>query len=271
LNAKEGEMIPAGNPGAGLEEWPRMHVTFRVEKAYKGDLGSEVEISTGLGGGDCGAVYTSGLPYLIFARGPSLRELSVNRCSPGGWIGGSDAASELRYLRGERPVPIDLLPFLGWYDKGHEAEQEKRRRQYEGDGERFEAITGKICGKAAIEDLQGSVNGTISFLSVTGYSPLEHPMVGVDSTGSFCSGRLGPGKYYLYYERGTEKRIDHAVYYPGVSDRRQATTVEILPGQSPSDISFHIPNQKTFSVRGIISIDDKSGLRDAKSRSLSLA
>src|SRR6267142_3900453 len=38
LSAKAGELIPADNPGERNEKWPRMLVTFRVQKAYKGHL-----------------------------------------------------------------------------------------------------------------------------------------------------------------------------------------------------------------------------------------
>jgi len=54
------------------------------------------------------------------------------------------------------------------------------------------------------------------------------------------------------------------MYYPGVSQRAKATTIEVGAGQILSDITFKVPVQKTYAVRGIISTNDKSGL-DARS------
>jgi hypothetical protein len=83
LNAKEGELIPAGNPGANRNSWPRMLVTFRVQRAYKGDLGPEVQLRSSLGGGDCGAQVDPGLACLVYADGPTLGGLGVSMCSTG--------------------------------------------------------------------------------------------------------------------------------------------------------------------------------------------
>ena len=55
-----------------------------------------------------------------------------------------------------------------------------------------------------------------------------------------------------------------AVFYPGVSERIKATTIEVSAGQTQSGIKFKVPVQKTYAVRGIISANDKSGL-DARS------
>lgn len=50
------------------------------------------------------------------------------------------------------------------------------------------------------------------------------------------------------------------MYYPGVTERSKATTIQVDAGQNKSDIRFNVPAQKTYSVRGIISTNDKSGL-----------
>jgi len=60
-----------------------------------------------------------------------------------------------------------------------------------------------------------------------------------------------------------------AVFYPGVSERIKATTIEINAGETQSNISFKVPVQNTYSVRGIISTNDKSGL-DSRSVYVSL-
>lgn len=260
LNAKEGELIPADNPGAGPAKWPRMLITFRVERAYKGDLGQEIQIKTGLGGGDCGAVFTPGLTYLVFAGGLAGSRLEVSMCSPGGWIGGSSAAVELRYLRKEHPMTSDLAPTRRWSDKDYAEQQEARRSEFEEDRKRYEAATGKICGTVVSEKTKDRSAGILSFLSTAGYSPAAYPITYVNPDNSFCSQPLGPGKYYLYFTRVSQERLASTIYYPGVPDRSGATAIEVSPGQTQSNIIFKVPAQKTYSVRGLISTNDKSGL-----------
>jgi len=261
LNAKEGELISAENSGAKRDQWPRMLVTFRVERAYKGDLRPQVQIKTGLGGGDCGAVFAHGLTYLVFASGPSARDLAVSMCSPGGWIGGgSTVATELRYLRKERPVTSDLTPFRPWTAEEFEAKEGQRKRNFEELQKRYAAVTGKICGNVLAQKSRDAHLGILSFLPTAGYSPMEHPTANVNPDGSFCSGRLGPGKYYLYFTRGSDGGPTSGMYYPGVNERNKAGIIEVNAGQIRSDITFKVPMQKTYSVRGIISTNDKSGL-----------
>jgi hypothetical protein len=269
LDAKEGELIPAEDSGAKRAQWLRMLVTFRVQKAYKGELGPEIQIHTGLGGGDCGAVFAPGLTYLVFAGGPSASDLGVSMCSPGGWIGASTVATELRYLRKERPIASDLVPSRPLTPKEYAAQEGQRHRDFEEFQKQYGAATGKICGNVQAEKSKDAYLGSLSFLSTAGYSPVEHPITQVNEDGSFCSGPLGPGKYYLYFTRGSDKGLTSAVFYPGVSERNKATIIEVSAGQTQSNISFKVPVQKTYSVRGIISTNDTSGL-DARSVQLVL-
>jgi hypothetical protein len=268
LNAKEGELISAGTPAATSDEWPRMLVTFLVKRAYKGELRREVQISTGLGGGDCGAVFAPGLTYLVYAGGPSLHRLGASMCSPGGWIGNSTVEADLRYLRKQRPIASDLAQYPSWTAAEYAKHEEQRQRDFEKVQKRYAAVTGKICGTVAVEKAGDARTGIISFLSTAGYSPVERPTELVNPDGTFCSARLVPGKYYLYFTRGSDTGLISAAYYPGVSDRAKATAIEIGAGQTKADISFKVPAQKTFSVRGFISTNDKS--RPAV-RSVSLA
>ena len=260
LSAKEGELIPTDNPGAGPDKWPRMLVTFRVQRAYKGDLGQEIQITTGLGGGDCGALFDPGLTYLVFAGGLAGSGLEVSMCSPGGWVGGSSAAVELRYLRKEHPITSDLAPTRRWTDKDYAAQEEQRRREFEEDRKRYEAGTGKICGTVVSEKTKDQSTGILSFLSTAGYSPVAHPTANFSPDGSFCSQPLGPGKYYLYFTRVLGAGLASAIFYPGVPDRSKAATIAVSPGQTQSNIVFKVPAQKTYSVRGFIVTNDKSGL-----------
>ncbi len=258
LSAKVGELIPTENANAGPGDWPRMVVTFRVERAYKGELGAEIQVKTGLGGGDCGAVFSPGLTYLVFAMKSDAKVLAVNMCSPGGWVGGSSAQTELRYLRKERPAGSDLVLIRRWDEKEYAAQEERRRRVYEEDGKRYAAATGEICGTVHSEKTKDEGTGIVSFLSAAGFSPSAHPTAYVRSDGSFCSKRLGPGKYYLYFTRESESGLTSAVYYPGVEEKEKATIIEVNAGEEKSGITFKVPVQETHSVRGVLNIYDSS-------------
>jgi hypothetical protein len=52
---------------AGEIDWHPMAYKFSVEQAYLGVAGSEVEIFTGRGGGDCGVAFQTGQRYLVYA------------------------------------------------------------------------------------------------------------------------------------------------------------------------------------------------------------
>ncbi len=270
LNGKVGEQVSAVNDfGHGFDDGPAMVVTFRLQKAYKGDVGPEIQIKTGLGGGDCGAIYSTGLTYLVFAGELKSGELEVSMCSPGGWVGGSDVGTELRYLRKQRPTPSDSVKIWPWGAKGHAGQEELREQEWKGDQERYSAATGKICGKVLAEEKNNENSGMISFLSSAGYSPLEPTYVSVNLDGSFCSRQLGPGKYYLHFTRGAKGTLTSAVYYPGVGERAEATTIDVVAGETTSGVIFKVPEQKMYAVRGIISTNDKAGL-DARNVSVAL-
>jgi len=250
-SAKDGAMVPADMSAEPEKGSPHMLLTFRVERAYKGVLAAEVQISTGLGGGDCGAQFAPGLSYLVFAYRSSLDNLQVDMCSPGGWVGSAGLAPVLRYLRNEPPVPGDLSTLK-------DRESEKRRSEV--DGKNYAAATGKICGTVTLDKTKDAYAGTISFLSAAGYSPYGHPEAEVRSDGTFCSWFLGPGSYYLYAAPDFNEGPAASVYYPGVSERAKATAIKIGAGQTSSNIAFKVPILKRFSVRGMISTNDKSGL-----------
>ena len=244
LRAKEGELIPTETEGPNPNEWPGMVVTFRVGRAYKGDLGQEIEIKTGLGGGDCGAVFAPGLTYLVFAWKSPAGDLGVSMCSPGDWIGGNSAAVEFRYLRKEHPIPSDLAPRRRWNAREYAAQEGERRRDSEEFSKRYAAVTGEICGTVAPEKTKDEDTGIVSFLSTAGFSPAAHPVAYVGSDGSFCSGRLGPGKCYLYFTRGSEQGLTSAVYYPGVGEKEKATILEVNAGQAQSELRSRCPFRK---------------------------
>lgn len=53
-----------------------------------------------------------------------------------------------------------------------------------------------------------------------------------------------------------------ALYYPGVEDRAKGTPIHVQAGRDESGLVFRVPTQppRTYSVRGLISTNDKSGV-----------
>ena len=259
LDAKEGELICTdGFQGKSwTERTPHMVVTFHVAKAYKGNLGSEVRINTGLGGGDCAAVYTPGLNYLVYADGQSEDHLFVSMCTPGGWIDGGRVATDLRYLRRERPIAADLARILYSRQAGWDKQREQQQRRAEEFRKKYDAATGRICGRVVHDDAKDHGEGSIAFLSTLGYSPVLPPYAERQEDGSFCSPHLGPGKYYIYFVQQDDQGAA-ALYYPGVRDVVKATPVEVRAGQTEANIRFHVTKQASYTVRGFVSADDRS-------------
>jgi hypothetical protein len=266
LDAKVGDLIPADNNYtmyAKDRSNPHMVVTFRVQRTYKGKPGLRVQVSTGMGGGDCGAVFTPGFTYLVYLYPSNAGEFGVGMCSPGGWIDSSETAPDLRYLRGQRPAASDLRPSKPYGQKTAkelEAEREQGRRQFDEYQRRLASLTGKICGTVIPEGLKDTHSGTVSFLSTLGYSPGARPLANVKEDGSFCSEPLGPGRYYLQFTRMSDEKLTSALYYPGVTERAEAIPIEVTAGQTQSNVVFKVAAQKTYSVRGLVSTNDKSNL-----------
>jgi hypothetical protein len=119
-------------------------------------------------------------------------------------------------------------------------------------------ISRNTRSNVAAEKAKDGNEGILSFLFSGGFSPYAHPTANISTDGSFCSGRLGPGKYFLYFTRHSEEGPTLAAYYPGVRDREKASIIEINAGQTQSGITFKVPDQQRYSVRGFLSIYDSS-------------
>ena len=236
-----------------------MMLTFHVQRAYKGALGSDVRIRTGLGGGDCGSFFETGLTFLVYGQGPDLNHLGVHMCSPGGWIGDNSQATRLRFLRKEHPMKTDLSPPPSWTDKETPKQVQQRERAREDATAAYASATGRICGSVIRKKRDDESGGGIWFLPNTGYSPFSLFPTAVTKDGSFCSGNLGPGEYFVYFESWFGAARPSSTYYPGTNDRGSATKLAVVAGQTQT-ITFPIPDQKAYSVYGCVSTDDKSDL-----------
>jgi len=255
LSAKEGEWVKSENSSfAGFD--PHMVITFQVRRIYKGNLGTEVQLHTGLGGGDCGARYSTGLDYLVFASGSNLDQLSVSMCSPGGWIGASALATDLRLIRKEKPIAADLVPIRGWSSPDYRKQERQRQLAFQDERQRYAGATGRICGKVIRPNATSESVGSVSFLSTAGYSPFDGSDVSVGADGSFCSRDLGPGKYYVLFV-SSDKDAMSVVYYPGVADVSKAEPIAVNAGHTLSSAVFKAPNETGHAVRGLVSANEK--------------
>jgi hypothetical protein len=92
---------PVGVPVIGnriiLPVFDKNEITFRVDKTWKGETASEITISTGVGGPDCGYVFTTGKKYLVYADEKD-GSLWVNSCSRTAQAGVKTVDKEIRIL-----------------------------------------------------------------------------------------------------------------------------------------------------------------------------
>jgi len=241
-----------------------MVVTFSVNRRYKGDLGSLVQVTTGLGGGDCGGQFVPGFRYLLYLSGNDASRYEVGLCSPGGWVEGKQVATDLRYLRGEKALKSDWTKFRPYSARTPAelaAEQAQQKRDYARYKELLSGMSGQVCG--TMQSQTGPKNlfdGSVFFLATKGYLPGEGPVVSVKEDGTFCSEPLAPGKYYLQYTSATGDKLTTSLYYPGVIDHRRADLIEVKAGETHSDVAFNVIPQKSFSVRGFLSTNEKARL-----------
>jgi len=261
INTKNGTFVPAslGEYEKVRRLGPHMVVTFRVQKVYKGQPGAEIQLHTGFGGGDCGARFSSGETYLFFVSPQADGSYGVSMCSHGGPSLLPKVQSELRYLRGEAPIPEDRALPKRWSaeDTAREIDQNKK------DSAKMDAIlaarAGKICGRIERQDGKRHLkSGEVRFLSSLGYSPVDQPTAWVKEDGTFCSPYLGPGKYKPRFQHGED-----LAYFPSTSNWGEAETLEIAAGQTLSDIVIKSIHNERFSVSGTISIENESDLAGA--------
>lgn len=72
-----------------------VEVKFKVERSWKGFRASEITITTGRGGGDCGYRFEIGERYLVYASG-SEKQLGTNICQRTALL--VDAKDDLKLL-----------------------------------------------------------------------------------------------------------------------------------------------------------------------------
>ena len=84
------------SPPPDHQYYPHMLVTFEVIEWFKGQAAPDVELHTGMGGGDCGYFFETGMTYVVYAHGID-GDLGASICSLTGPA--SDPRSGLSVLR----------------------------------------------------------------------------------------------------------------------------------------------------------------------------
>lgn len=88
---------PAPREGERSEQYPQRVARFSVEEAFRGLPGASAEVTTGMGGGDCGYDFKVGARYLVYAYAGKDGKLATGICSATKPI--ERAAAELEFAR----------------------------------------------------------------------------------------------------------------------------------------------------------------------------
>lgn len=120
-------------------------------------------------------------------------------------------------------------------------------------------VPSKYCGRVATAglDLEDS---QVSLLRSVSNSQIPFDRAEVTPDGSFCFVGSPPGNYHLVFVSRGEDSPNSFVFFPGVTDPSEATTIELRSGQARSDLVFVVPPQPTFSVSGNVQVPHKSVL-----------
>lgn len=221
-------------PGKTVRIRSGVSVTFSNVRFYRGETRNDVQLETGLGGGDCGYPFKVGESYLVAAEADASGRLTTGICSATNLLDRSGTA--LRLLRGQPALPEDLAPV------GNGISRRER-----------EEISGKICGKVSLPPGVAPQSVEVRVWPTEGD---ERSFLGADeveseSDGSFCISDLDPGEYILgAAETDTgDSTSRYLGYYPGVTQRSRASIVEVAPGTS-AHLAFALTRQPLYVVRG---------------------
>jgi hypothetical protein len=138
-------------------------VDIKVDHAYKGIGGSEVQVLTGMGDSDCGYGFRVGEKYLVYAFRTEDNKLETSICTRTGPL--SEADEDLDYIRGISRAPRGSLIFG----------EVSRRDQYAEDGQ-----------SKPVEGVKITIQGQSKRIEVV-----------TDSKGQYKASGLPPGTYKL--------------------------------------------------------------------------
>jgi hypothetical protein len=224
MEAHAGDLIPALSGDFDHDD-PAMLVTMDVLRSYRGDQSRRVQVTTGLGGGDCGFSFEAGKDYLVYAFKDEAGGLSTGICSATALL--EESRANLVYLQGGDPERIRNEPST------------PRR---------------KICGRITFEDPPASVDSRLWLLPLGQTSPMPQAEGEADSDGTFCITDVRPGKYHLLFVNMIADSVTSFVYFPGVTRLSEAAEIEVRARRSPTGLVFEIPAQRIVSLSGKISV-----------------
>lgn len=204
-----------------------LKITFNVSRTYKGKIERSATVITGVGHGDCGFDFEVGKRYLVYAYRDSSGELSTGICTATALL--EESQTNLSYLQGE---PI--------------AENSKPSRHTPAE---------KLCGRVVSSGLKLS-DSQILLFRIGSVSPIPYDEADPGDGGAFCFTDEEPGSYYLGFMSGAEGSPTSFVFYPGVSQRSEASEIDLKGGEVHPELTFNVPPQNAFSVRGNIATAD---------------
>jgi hypothetical protein len=211
------------------EDPPVIQVTFNVSRSYKGVRANRVVLTTGLGGGDCGFDFQMGQQYLVYSYKDDSGQLSTGICSGTGLV--QQSQSDLSFLRGE-PSDSDTVK------------------------QNASSSTTKLCGHVVSSGAE-LADGQLFLFRVGNKSPIPIEDAEVADDGSFCFTGTSSGSYRLAFMRRAEESPVSFVWYPGTDNLSESDSVEMKDSRSRLGLTFKIPFQRTFSVRGNVLTSNK--------------
>ena len=249
VDAKDGEWITAGyRDGHDVREFPHIISTFQISKSYGDSRSGTIEVSSGVGGGDCGYAFVVGEQYLVFAytnHGKDNTDMGLwtGMCSGNAML--TEDSPELRYLRGEIPQPDDLVDLR---------DNSKVDRMWQKARQDWINRRGRVC-----VSIDGARRNDIEIVLFRGYRD-EIPAEAAPD-GRFCTAPLTPGSYFVLAKTWGEPRVGPTLmtFYPGVYYRDRAQPVLVRPGETTS-VEFRTIELKTQKVRVLLAAYDMEEL-----------
>jgi hypothetical protein len=228
VEADVGDLIPADFD----KDPPSMLVSFDISHVRAGAQMKTAELSTGIGGGDCGYQFEVGKQYLVYAWKDESGHLRTNICS------GTDLLEE---------STVDTASPRG--DPEISANPKARI-----------PVPARLCGHIVNGDQADSSENRLLLISVGNRSPVPTDEAEIDADGSFCATNVAPGEYYLVYVGGADDAATSFGFFPGVTHLSDAKAISVERGQQIGNVLLKVPFQPSYSVSGSVAAFDKSSV-----------
>jgi len=213
----------ANDPHA--EDKAHRTVFFAVTRVYRGAEREIFKVETGWGGGDCGFDFVTGKEYLVYAGQGDHGNLRTGICSPTILL--EHAGPEVRVLRGEPADPEDLLSRDAYYKQI------------------ASKWMGSVCGKVF-----DAVGKPLKEASPIRDGPFgEGDEITSDANGSFCFRQVDPGKFLLNANVPDKKGTKLKGFYPGVSNRSEASVLEVKATEKVNGLNFRLHEESVHTLQ----------------------